>query len=83
MVDERFVRGVACQGRRLSSCFWSVSATGRLSGSEGAVLSRLSMESETVLGQGDRQQQYYLKLLKSLIARLIERAFKYIVFNKC
>ena len=36
---------------------------------------------EAVVGQGDRQQQYYLKLLKSLIARLRERAFKYIVLS--
>ena len=58
-----------------------VSWTVRLSGSEGAVLLMLSGESEAVVGQGDRQQQYYLKLLKSLIARLREMAFKYIVLS--
>ena len=35
----------------------------------------------SVVGQGDGQQQYYLKLLKSLIARLREMAFKYIVLS--
>ena len=35
---------------------WTV----RLSVSEWTVLLRLSVESETVVGQGDRQQQYYL-----------------------
>ena len=36
---------------------------------------------EAVVDQGDRQQQYYLKLLKSLIARLREKAFKYSVLS--
>jgi len=35
---------------------WTV----RLSGSEETVLLGLSVGSETVVGQGDRQQQYYI-----------------------
>ena len=61
-------RRFACQGakRRVrdgvgGGCWFVCAWTVRLSGSEETVLLRLSVESEeTVVGQGDRQQQYFL-----------------------